>query len=160
MIESIRFKLNGKSMNLTVDSERTLLWVLRSDLGLSGTKYGCGIGFCGACTVLVDKKAIRSCQFPVKDVKGKEVITIEGLSKNGNLHPIQEAFMKHDALQCGFCTPGMILNAYSLLLEDPLPTRTKIIEGMNDNLCRCGAHNRIVQAIETAAQQMRGGQNR
>jgi len=137
MVETISFNLNDKSVRLTVDSERMLLWVLRSDLGLTGTKYGCGEGFCGACTVLVNNEAVRSCQYPVKNVKGKEVITIEGLSKNGKLHPIQEAFVKHDALQCGFCTPGMILNAYSLLYGNPQPTRTEIIQGMNDNLCRC-----------------------
>jgi len=157
MQETISFNLNDKPIRLTVDSERMLLWVLRSDLGLTGTKYGCGEAFCGACTVLVNNKAVRSCQFPVKDVKGKEVITIEGLSKNGKLHPIQEAFIKHDALQCGFCTPGMILNACSLLYENPLPTQSEIIQGMNDNLCRCGAHTRIVQAIQDAANEMKGG---
>jgi len=122
MRETINFKLNDKPTRLTVDGERMLLWALRSELNLTGTKFGCGEGFCGACTVLVNKKAIRSCQFPVKDVKGKEVITIEGLAKNGNLHLLQKAFIKHDALQCGFCTPGMILNAYSLLLNNPRPT--------------------------------------
>ena len=157
MVETISFNLNDKPVRLTVDSERMLLWVLRSDLGLTGTKYGCGEGFCGACTVLVNNEAVRSCQYPVKNVKGKEVITIEGLSKNGKLHPIQEVFVKHDALQCGFCTPGMILNAYSLLYENSQPTRTEIIQGMNDNLCRCGAHTRIVQAIQTVAKEMKGG---
>lgn len=157
MVETISFNLNDKSVLLTVDSERMLLWVLRSDLGLTGTKYGCGEGFCGACTVLVNNEAVRSCQYPVKNVKGKEVITIEGLSKNGKLHPIQEAFVKHDALQCGFCTPGMILNAYSLLYENPQPTQSEIIQGMNDSLCRCGAHTRIIQAIQTAAKEMKGG---
>ena len=157
MQETISFNLNGKPIRLIVDSERMLLWVLRSDLGLTGTKYGCGEAFCGACTVLVNNKAVRSCQFPVKDVKGKEVITIEGLSTNGKLHPLQEAFMKHDALQCGFCTPGMILNAYSLLYENPQPTQSEIIQCMNDNLCRCGAHTRIIQAIQTAAKEMKGG---
>jgi carbon-monoxide dehydrogenase small subunit len=156
MKETINFKLNDKPINITVDSERMLLWVLRTDLGLTGTKYGCGEGFCGACTVLVNKKAVRSCQFPVKNAKGKEVITIEGLARNGNLHPLQEAFIKHDALQCGFCTSGMILNAYSLLLENPHPSREKIIDGMNDNLCRCGVYSRIIQAIETAAQETKG----
>jgi len=156
MKETISFNLNGKSTRLTVDGERMLLWILRSDMGLTGTKYGCGEGFCGACTVLVNNKAVRSCQFPVKDVKGKEVITIEGLSENGKLHPIQEAFIKHDALQCGFCTPGMILSAYSLLYENPQPTQSEIIQGMNDNLCRCGAHIRIIQAIQTASKEMKG----
>ena len=157
MIETISFNLNGKPIRLTLDSERMLLWILRTDLGLTGTKYGCGESYCGACTVLVNNEAVRSCQYPVKNVKGKEVITIEGLSANGKLHPLQEAFMEHDALQCGFCTPGMILNAYSLLYENPQPTQSEIIEGMNDNLCRCGAHTRIIQAIQTAANEMKGG---
>lgn len=157
MIEIIRFKLNRKPMQLTGDGERRLLWVLRSDIGLTGTKYGCGEGICGACSVLINNKATRSCLVPVKEIKGKEVMTIEGLVRNGRLHPLQKAFMDHDALQCGFCTPGMILNAYSLLLEKPQPTEAEIIEGMNDNLCRCGAHVRIVQAIQSAAKEMRGG---
>jgi aerobic-type carbon monoxide dehydrogenase small subunit (CoxS/CutS family) len=157
MQKTIKFKLNKKSIHITVDDERMLLWVLRTDLGLTGAKYGCGEGFCGACTVLVNNKAVRSCQLPIKEVHGKEVITIEGLSQNGKLHPIQEAFIKHDALQCGFCTPGMILNAVSLLKENSRPTQKEIIQGMEDNLCRCGTHNRIVEAIQTAASQMKGG---
>ncbi len=160
MIETITFKLNQKPLQLKVDGERRLLWVLRSDLGLTGTKYGCGEGICGACTVLINQKATRSCQVPVKDVQGKEIITIEGLAKDGRLHPIQKAFIQHNALQCGFCTPGMILNAYSLLLEKPRPTEAEIIQGMDDNLCRCGAHVRIIQAIQTAAQEMRGRRER
>jgi len=157
MINTIKFKVNGKPVELKVDGERRLLWVLRSNLGLTGPKYGCGEGICGACTVLINKKATRSCQVPVKEIKGKEVITIEGLVRDGKLHPLQKAFMDHNALQCGFCTSGMILNAYGLLLEKPKPTEAEIIEGMNDNLCRCGAHVRIIQAIQTAAQEMRGG---
>ena len=158
MRDTISFKLNDKPKRLTVDGERMLLWALRSELNLTGTKFGCGEGLCGACTVLVNKKAVRSCQFPVKDVKGKEVITIEGLAKNGNLHPLQKAFIKHDALQCGFCTPGMILNAYSILLENPRPSHKDIIQNMDENLCRCGSYNRIVEAIKTAAKEMnRGG---
>lgn len=160
MKKTIRFKLNGKSKSLTVDREHMLLWVLRTDFGLTGTKYGCGEGFCGACTVLVNNEAVRSCQFPVEDIDGKEVISIEGLTKNGKLHPLQEAFVKHDALQCGFCTPGMIINAVSLLRKNPNPTRKDITDGMEDNLCRCGAHTRIVQAIQTAAKEMRGGSQR
>ena len=124
--------------------------------GLTGTKYGCGKAQCGACTVIVANKAVRSCRFPMKGVKGKEVLTIEGLAKNGKLHPIQEAFIKHDALQCGFCTPGMILNAYSLLLKNSQPTRADIIQNMDHNLCRCGAHSRIIQAIQSAAKEMKG----
>jgi len=160
MMENVSFKLNGKPISLSMDSERMLLWVLRSDLGLTGTKYGCGAGLCGACTVLVDNKAVRSCRFPARNVKGKAVLTIEGLAKNGQLHPIQEAFAKHDALQCGFCTPGMIMNAYGLLLKNPQPTEAEIIEGMDDNLCRCGAHTRIIQAIQAAAGEMKGALKR
>ena len=159
-MENISFKINGKPVSLAVDSERMLLWVLRTDLELTGPKYGCGVGLCGACTVLVDNQAVRACQMSVKDVGGKEVTTIEGLAKNGKLHPLQEAFIKHDALQCGFCTPGMILNAYSLLLKNPQPTRAEIIEEMNYNLCRCGSHSRIIEAIQTAAKEMKGGERR
>jgi aerobic-type carbon monoxide dehydrogenase small subunit (CoxS/CutS family) len=157
MEEIIQFKLNGKSVKLNVDSERKLLWVLRTDLGLTGTKYGCGESYCGACTVLVNKEAVRSCQTAVKDVQGKEIVTIEGLTLDGKLHPLQKAFMEHDALQCGYCTPGMIMQAYALLLKNSRPSPGQIIEGMEGNLCRCGAHNRIIQAIQTAAKEIQGG---
>jgi carbon-monoxide dehydrogenase small subunit len=157
MAEKISFTLNGTPTDLAVDGERMLLWVLRADLGLTGTKYGCGIGVCGACTIIVDDRPVRSCQIPVKAVAGKKVVTIEGLAKDGKLNPVQEAFAKHDGLQCGFCTPGMIMNAYALLLKNPDATREEIIEGMDYNLCRCGAHVRIVEAIEAAASEMKGG---
>jgi aerobic-type carbon monoxide dehydrogenase small subunit (CoxS/CutS family) len=134
-----------------------LLWVLRTEFALTGTKYGCGAGFCGACTVLVNNEAVRSCQFPAKDADGKEILTIEGLARNGRLHPLQEAFVKHDALQCGYCTPGMILTAYGLLLKNPRPNLEEIREGMNENLCRCGSYQRIIQAIQDAFQVMKGG---
>jgi len=160
MTKTVRFKLNGREKSLTIDRERMLLWVLRTDFELTGTKYGCGEGFCGACTVLVDNESVRSCQYPVTAIDGKEIITIEGLAGDGKLHPLQEAFVEHDALQCGFCTPGMILNAYSLLMKNPDPSREEIILGMEDNLCRCGAHIRIVQAIQTAAKNMPGGSKR
>jgi aerobic-type carbon monoxide dehydrogenase small subunit (CoxS/CutS family) len=138
-----------------------LLWVLRTDFKLTGTKFGCGEGFCGACSVLVNNEPVRSCQFPIANIDNKEVITIEGLiSNHGKLHPLQAAFVEHDALQCGFCTPGMILTAYGLLLKNPSATRKDIIEGMDENLCRCGAHTRIIQAIQSAAQNMRGGLKR
>ena len=156
MADSISFKLNDKPVRLNVDGDRTLLWVLRTDLGLTGTKFGCAEGHCGACTVLVDGVAVRSCLQKVKDVQGKEVVTIEGLEKNGKLHPIQKAFMEHDALQCGFCTPGMILTAFGLLKTNPSPTREQIIRGMEQNLCRCGAHTRILDAIQSAAAEMKG----
>ena len=157
MAKPIRFSFNGKSTALEVEEERLFLWVLRTELGLTGTKSGCGEGFCGSCTVLVDGKPERSCQLPISEVAGKKVVTIEGLATNGKLHPVQAAFVEHDALQCGFCTPGMILSAYGLLLENPKPTRQQILDHMEDNLCRCGAHVRIVKAIETAAAEMRKG---
>ncbi|MCG3155937.1 MAG: Isoquinoline 1-oxidoreductase subunit alpha [bacterium] len=146
---TIQFKLNGKPMRLQVDGNRPLLWVLRTDFGLTGAKYGCGEGLCGACTVMVGNEAARSCQLRMQDVAGKEVLTIEGLAQDGKLHPLQKAFMAHDALQCGYCTSGMILNAYGLLLKNPRPSAAEIIAGMDDNLCRCGAHQRIVQAIQS-----------
>ena len=156
MEKSISFSLNGKDVSFEVDGERSLLWVLRTDLGLTGTKHGCGEGWCRVCNVLVDGKVQASCQTQVKEVVGRRVVTIEGLAKDGKLHPLQEAFIKHDALQCGFCTPGMIIRAAGLLSENPAPTRREIIEGMDENLCRCGAHVRIIEAIETAARAMKG----
>ena len=157
MEETISFILNGKETELVTDPTQTLLWVLRNQLGLTGTKYGCGIGFCGACTVLIDNEPVRSCMLPVSEVKGKSVITIEGLATNGELHPVQKAFIDHDALQCGFCTPGMILTAAGMLMKNPSPTRQEIIEGLEDNLCRCGAHTRIIDAVMSAANEMKGG---
>ena len=157
MAETIAFTLNGEPVKITTDGQRPLLWVLRTDFGLTGTKFGCGQAQCGACTVLVDNKAVRSCVYPVRNAGGREVRTIEGLAKNGELHPLQKAFVEHDALQCGFCTPGMILTAYSLLQQNPQPTREEIIEGMDHNLCRCGAHTRIIDAIQAAATEMKGG---
>jgi len=151
MKETINFKLNGKPTSLNVEGDRTLLWVLRTDLGLTGTKYGCGKSLCGACTVVVGKEAVRSCQIPIRDVRGKEVTTIEGLAKGDKLHPLQSAFAEYGAVQCGFCTPGMIMNAYSMLLKNKKLTRKQIIEGMEYNLCRCSGHKRIVQAIESVS---------
>ena len=155
--ETIRFQLNGKKTELTIDPKETLLWVLRNHFELTGTKFGCGSGFCGSCTVLIDNEAVRSCSLSVGEVAGKKVVTIEGLSKDGKLHPVQQAFVDNDALQCGFCTPGMIMNAVALLMKNPKASREEIIIGMEDNLCRCGAHVRIITAIETAAAQMKGG---
>jgi aerobic-type carbon monoxide dehydrogenase small subunit (CoxS/CutS family) len=154
MKQSISFKLNGDPITLDVNGEVFLLTVIRSYLDKTGSKYGCGIGQCGACTVLIDKKPERACMIYVKDVEGKEILTIEGLASNGVLHPVQKAFIEHDALQCGFCTSGMIMNAYGFLIDNPNPTREKIISGMDDNLCRCGSYNRIVDAIQMAAQEM------
>ena len=157
MDEKIRFKLNGKTTEITTDPNQTLLWVLRNQLGLTGTKYGCGAGFCGSCTVLINREASRSCMLPVSDIAGKEVITIEGLARGEKLHPVQKAFIEHDALQCGYCTPGMIMTAAAMLLKNPSLTRQDMINGLEENLCRCGAHGRIIDAVETAAKEMRGG---
>ncbi len=156
MAETISFMLNGKPVRVDSPGDRSLLWALRTDLGLTGTKFGCGEGHCGSCTVLVDEIATRSCLLKVKDVQNKRVVTIDGLGRNGKLHPVQQAFMDHDALQCGYCTPGMILTAVALLKENPRPSRAEIIRGMEQNLCRCGAHNRIIDAIQSAAAEMKG----
>ncbi len=154
MKRSIRFTLNDQPITLTTDDDRTLLWVLRTDLDLTGTKYGCGEGICGACTVLVGDKAVRSCKTLLKNIEGKEVVTIEGLARDGKLHPLQQAFIDHGALQCGYCTSGMILDAYALLRKNPKPSRETIVTHMERNLCRCGAHQRIVAAIEAASLHM------
>jgi aerobic-type carbon monoxide dehydrogenase small subunit (CoxS/CutS family) len=151
MSELIKFKLNGKNVTMDVDGERMLLWVLRTDLELTGTKYGCGEGHCGACTLIINGKAERSCSTPMKDVDGNEVLTIEGLSKNGKLHPLQKAFAEHDALQCGYCTPGMIMNAYDLVTGKPALSRQEIADGMENNYCRCGAHKRIIDAVHSVS---------
>ena len=157
MEETIRFELNGKNVEVVLDPTLTLLWVLRDHFGLTGTKYGCGLGFCGTCTIIVDNEPVRSCSLTAGDVAGKKVLSIEGLAREESLHPLQDAFIKHDALQCGYCTPGMIMNAYGLLLKNPVPSRRDIVLGMENNLCRCGAHTRIIDAIETAANEMKGG---
>jgi aerobic-type carbon monoxide dehydrogenase small subunit (CoxS/CutS family) len=159
MDQTIRFRLNNRPVSITTDGERDLLWVLRTDLGLTGTKFSCGKNQCGACTVIVNKEAVPSCRYPVKNVSGKEVITIEGLAQNGELHPLQKAFIQHGAVQCGFCTPGMILKAYSLLLKKNKISRVEIIQGMEQHLCRCGSYGRIIDAIQTAAAELKGGRS-
>ena len=156
MQETIRFELNGKKIEMLLDPTLTLLWVLRNKFGLTGTKYGCGMGFCGACTVLLEQEAVRSCMMPVSEAADKKIVTIEGLARNGNLHPVQKAFIEHDALQCGYCTPGMIMNTVGFLLKNPEPSRQDIIKGMEGNLCRCGAKIRIIKAIQTAGKEMKG----
>jgi aerobic-type carbon monoxide dehydrogenase small subunit (CoxS/CutS family) len=151
MNQAIQFTLNGRPVALETDADRTLLWALRTDLEMTGTKYGCGVGLCGSCTVIVDGRAVRSCQANLGSVQGKDVTTIEGLARDGRLHPLQRAFAEHGGFQCGYCTPGMIMNAYGLLMGNARPTREEILEGMEDNLCRCGAHKRIIEAIEMAS---------
>jgi aerobic-type carbon monoxide dehydrogenase small subunit (CoxS/CutS family) len=150
MERTVNFTLNGKPASVRADDERMLLWILRSDLGLTGTKFGCGEGMCGACTVVVGDEAVRSCATALKEVAGKKVLTIEGLGGE-HLHAIQQAFVDHEAFQCGYCTPGMIMNAYALLLKTPRPTAEQIVAAMDGNLCRCGSHARIVPAIQQAA---------
>jgi aerobic-type carbon monoxide dehydrogenase small subunit (CoxS/CutS family) len=153
MKSSIQFRLNGQWATLDADDDRMLLWVLRTDLGLTGTKYGCGEGLCGACTVTVGGKAVRSCRTPMKNVAGKDVVTIEGLARDGKLHPLQQAFIDHGAFQCGFCTSGMLMAASEFLRETPKPSREAVVAHMDRSLCRCGAHQRIVDAIEAVAMQ-------
>ena len=151
MKQSIKFTLNGRPVALESDPERALLWALRTDFALTGTKYGCGAGQCGSCTVIVEGRAVRACLTSLASVEGKTVLTIEGLAHGDRLHPLQQTFADLGGFQCGYCTPGTIMNAYGLLLEHPRPTREQIVEGMEGNLCRCGAHMRIIAAIEAAA---------
>ena len=151
MKEMIQFTLNGKPVQLETDSSQALLWFLRDDLQLTGTKYGCGVGACGACAVLVDGVAERACLIDLDSIADKTVTTIEGLAKGEDLHPVQQAFVEQDALQCGYCTPGMIITAVSLLTENPSAGEAEIIEGLDDNLCRCGAHKRILKAVKSVA---------
>ncbi|MBZ5590306.1 MAG: (2Fe-2S)-binding protein [Acidobacteriia bacterium] len=157
MVRPVSFTINGEPVRVTTDEDRMLLWVLRYDLGLTGTKFGCGEGLCGACSVIVGTEAVRSCSTKVKDIEGKQVLTIEGLSQDGHLHPLQGAFLERHAFQCGYCTSGMIVNAYALLLKKPRPTREEVVKAMDDNLCRCGSHTRILEAIDAAAAAMSGG---
>ena len=143
--------VNGKKFTVDVDSTVSLLTVLRNDLNLTGSKYGCGEGECGACTVLVDGMPMRSCITPVGRVASKQLTTIEGLEKDGRLHPLQEAFLKADAMQCAYCTAGMIMSSAGLLAKNPKPNREEIVSWMNGNICRCGTYQRIIAAIETAS---------
>jgi aerobic-type carbon monoxide dehydrogenase small subunit (CoxS/CutS family) len=154
MKQSINFKLNGKQVTVAINGDESLLTVLREYLDETGTKYSCGLGQCGACTVILNSQTTQSCMTYVDDFKNAEIITIEGLVNKDELHPIQEAFVAYDALQCGFCTPGMIMNAYGFLLKNPNPSREEIISGMESNLCRCGSYNRIVDAIASASEKM------
>ena len=156
-MKTVSFTLNGKSTRVTTDEKRLLLWVLRDDLGLTGTKFGCGQAACGSCTVVIGKDAVRACATQIGDVEGKAVVTIEGLAQGGKLHPLQDAFVKHAALQCGFCTPGMIMGAYAKLLQTPNATAADVLRDLDDHLCRCGAHVRIAEAVTTAAAAMKGG---
>ncbi|HEU4766611.1 MAG TPA: (2Fe-2S)-binding protein [Pyrinomonadaceae bacterium] len=143
--------VNGRKLPVNVDSQTSLLTVLRDYLNLTGTKYGCGEAQCGACTVLIDGAMTRSCTMPVGKVSGKQITTIEGLETNGQLHPLQEAFIEADAMQCGYCTSGMIMSGVGLLKKNPKPSREEIVRHMDRNVCRCGTYQRIVKAIEIAS---------
>ncbi|MGH9754589.1 MAG: (2Fe-2S)-binding protein [Blastocatellia bacterium] len=147
----LELQVNGTKRRVEIDSDRLLLNVLRDELDLTGAKYGCGEGQCGACTVLVDGRAVRSCLTRAASVEGKQITTIEGLERNGKLHPLQEAFLAVDAMQCGYCTPGMIMSGVGLLKKTPNPTEAEILRAMEGNICRCGTYPRIVAAIRQAA---------
>jgi len=152
MNANLQFTLNGKPQRVSTESRRTLLEVLREDLDLTGTKYGCGEGQCRACTVLLDGNPVRSCQTEIAEVEGHKVETIESLGQNGKLHPVQEAFIEEGAMQCGYCVPGMILAAVALLKRNPSPNRTQIVEALNGNLCRCCGYVNVLNAVQRAAQ--------
>ena len=154
MKKQFDFKLNGEKVSVSATGEESLLTVLRNYLDQTGTKYSCGIGECGACTVLMDNEATRSCMIAIEDVVDREVLTIEGLATDEKLHPLQKSFVEHSALQCGYCTPGMIMTGLGLLLKNPSISREEIIVGMEANLCRCGTYNRIVDAIQSTAKEM------
>ena len=151
---SVNFKVNGKAAAAQAETDTPLLWVLRDELGLTGTKFGCGAGLCGACTVHVDGKPVRSCQTPLSTVASKQVATIEGLSKNNN-HPLQQAWIKHDVPQCGYCQSGQLMSAAALLAKNKNPSDADIDQAMSGNICRCGTYPRIRAAIKDAAAQMR-----
>jgi len=157
MFKVTELYINGARRRIDAEPEKSLLSVLREDLDLTGSKYGCGEGQCGACTVLIDGQPMRSCITPVRAVAGKQITTIEGLESNGRLHPLQEAFLELGALQCGYCTPGMIMSGVALLKKNPNPSEQEIIRFMEGNVCRCGVYPRIVAAISKAAKAQKGG---
>jgi aerobic-type carbon monoxide dehydrogenase small subunit (CoxS/CutS family) len=156
MPAAIQLVVNGQPREVAAERERSLLSVLRDDLLLAGCKYGCGEGECGACTVLIDGQAIRSCVTAIGDCAGKQIKTVESLEQNGQLHPVQQAFLDAGAMQCGYCTTGMIMSGVALLAKHPQPTRDEIVEGMNGNICRCGTYPRIIAALQKSAEIQKG----
>jgi carbon-monoxide dehydrogenase small subunit len=156
-LKELNLTVNGKPYQLSVLPWRTLLEVIREDLGLTGTKEGCGLGECGACTVLMDGKAVNSCLVLASEAEGKQITTIEGLAQGDKLHPIQQAFVDHGGLQCGFCTPGMIMAAKALLDKNPTPTEEEVKRGIAGNLCRCTGYAKIIESIKAAAKNMEEG---
>ena len=152
MNANLQFTLNGKPQRVSTDPRRILLEVLREDLDLTGTKYGCGEGQCRACTVLLDGNPVRSCQTEIAEVEGHKIETIEGLAQDGKLHPVQEAFIKEGAMQCGYCVPGMILATVALIKRNPSPNPAQIVEALNGNICRCCGYGNVLKAVQRAAQ--------
>jgi aerobic-type carbon monoxide dehydrogenase small subunit (CoxS/CutS family) len=157
MPKPVQLNINSTVYRVEVEPERSLLSTLRDELGLTGSKYGCGEGQCGACTVLIDNRAVRSCMTSVATAAGKKITTIEGLERNGKLHPLQQAFIEIGAMQCGYCTTGMIMSAVALLSSNPDPSEVEVVRFMEGNICRCGTYPRIVQAIRSAARAMKDG---
>lgn len=151
---NLKFILNGKSVNIKAEPNERLLDLLRNKFNLTGTKEGCSIGECGACTVIINGKAVNSCLVLAGQCEGAEIITIEGIEKDGKLHPLQENFLKSGAVQCGFCTPGMIMSAYAMLLENPNPTEEEIKDAIAGNLCRCTGYKQIIEAVEKSAKEV------
>lgn len=160
MARLVELQVNGVRQKVEADANRHLLGVLRDGLDLTGSKYGCGEAKCGACTVLVDGRAVRSCTTPLGNCEGKPVTTIEGLERDGKLHPLQEAFLEVGAMQCGYCTPGMIMSGVALLAKNPNPTREDIVKALDGNICRCGTYGRIIAAVQKAAEMMKKGGGR
>jgi nicotinate dehydrogenase subunit A len=158
MAAVIALRVNGTQHHVAAEPDRNLLGVLRDELDLTGSKYGCGEGFCGACTVVIDGRAIRSCHTSLSECAGKSITTIEGLARADKLHPLQQAFLNVGAMQCGYCTPGMIMNSYALLKRLPAPTTEEIGRSMEGNVCRCGTYPRIIEAIKQAAEALRTDQ--
>jgi len=156
MSTQVELRINGQDHRVDAGTDRSLLTVLRDELELTGSKYGCGEGQCGACTVVIDGQAVRSCITPVADCAGKKITTIEGLERDGKLHPLQQAFLDTGAMQCGYCTPGMIMSSYALVTGKAAPTRDEIVQAMQGNICRCGTYARIVQAIQQTAPTVKG----
>jgi aerobic-type carbon monoxide dehydrogenase small subunit (CoxS/CutS family) len=155
MAKPIELTVNGKKYSIEADPKASLLFTLRDELGLTGSKYGCGEGQCGACTVLLDGSPRRSCQLNVAAAQGKHILTIEGLEQDGRLHPVQQAFLDAEAFQCAYCTPGMIMSSVSLLQQRPNPTESEIAQSLQGNICRCGTYPRIVAAVQGAAKKLR-----
>ena len=159
MATPVHAEINGKSRTFASDPNTSLLFALREELGLTGTKYGCGEGQCGACTILLNGRPRRSCQLSVADGAGKSILTIEGFEQNGQLHPVQQAFLDQGAFQCAYCTSGMIVTSVALLHNNSSPSESEIVQALEGNICRCGAHPRIIAAVQQAAKAMHGGRS-